>query len=86
MIALPFNDGECLEAISRTIAQMVEARDPIFVELATQHSTTEHLVEHIRSLPQRDDLGDPDDGPRVDACSPPQRVRFGARDPNCVDM
>src|SRR5439155_842227 len=75
MIALPFNDGECLEAISRTVAQMAEDRDPIFVELAEQYPTAEHLVEYIRSLPQRDDLGDPNDGPRVKACSPPQRVR-----------
>ena len=85
MIGLPFNDWGCLEAISRTVVQMVADRDPVLVELATQHPTTQSLVEHIRSLPQRDDLGDPDDGPRENACSPPQRVRFGARDPNCVE-
>ena len=85
MIGMPFNDIECLATISRTVAQMAEDRDPIFSELAAQYPTSERLVEYIRSLPQRDDLGDPTDGPRVEACSPPQRVRFGAADPNCVE-
>jgi len=85
VIGLPFNDLACLEAISRTVVQMVDDRDPILVELATQYPTSAQLVDYIRSLPQRDDLGDPHDGPRVDACSPAQRVRFGVRDPNCVE-
>lgn len=85
MIALPFNDHSCLGAISQILATLVEERDPVLLELAAQHPTREALIAHIRSLPQRDDLGDPDDGPRVQACSPPQRVRIGPPDPNCVE-
>ena len=85
MIALPFNDHQCLGAISQVLATMVDERDPVLLELATQYPSTRDLIEYIRSLPQRDDLGDPEDGPRVHACSPPQRVRIGAPDPNCVE-
>jgi hypothetical protein len=85
MIAEPHNDTECLGAISATIAQMIDEQDPIFAELAAQYPTTQSLIDHIRSLPQRDDLGDPSDGPREHACTPTQRVRFGAEDPNCVE-
>jgi hypothetical protein len=85
MIGLPFNDLQCLGAITQILATMVEERDPVLLELAAQYPTTEELIGYIRSLPQRDDLGDPTDGPRVHACSPPQRVRIGAPDPNCVE-
>jgi hypothetical protein len=64
---------------------MVEENDPVLLELAAQHPTSRDLVDYIRSLPQRDDTGDPADGPRVHACAPPQRVRIGAEDPNCVE-
>jgi hypothetical protein len=85
MIGLPFNDLQCLGAITQILATMVDENDPVLLELAAQHPTTRELVDYIRSLPQRDDLGDPADGPRVHACSPPQRVRIGADDPNCVE-
>jgi hypothetical protein len=85
MIGLPFNDWRCLEAISQVILQLVEERDRVLVDLAKQYPTTESLVEHIRQLPQRDDDGVRSDGPRVKACAPSQRLRFGARDPNCVE-
>ncbi len=85
MIGLPYNDHQCLSAITQILATMVEENDPVLLELAAQYPTTRELVDYIRSLPQRDDLGDPDDGPRVHACSPPQRVRIGADDPNCVE-
>jgi hypothetical protein len=85
VIALPFNDWACLGSISQVVDQMVTDRDPLLVELAHKHPTTESLVAYLRSLPQRDDLGDPSDGPRVDACTPSQRVRIGAPDPNCVE-
>src|SRR5205823_15002192 len=39
----------------------------------------------IRTLPQRDDDGDKKDGPKVEACEPPQRLRIPAEDPNCVE-
>jgi hypothetical protein len=85
MIALPFNDHQCLQAISEAAANMANARDPVVVALAEQFPTEPALVEHFRSLPQRDDLGDPSDGPRIDACSPPQRLQFTNPSPNCVE-
>lgn len=85
MIGLPFNDHQCLGAITQILATMVDERDPVLLELAAQYPTTRELIAYIRSLPQRDDLGDPADGPRVHACAPPQRVRIGAPDPNCVE-
>ena len=85
MIGLPFNDLRCLGSITEVIAELVEHRDPVIAEIAAKHSTTESLAEWIRSLPQRDDDGEKDDGPRVDACAPPQRLRIPADDPNCVE-
>jgi len=86
VIGLPFNDWGCLGAISQQIAQMVEERDPVLVELATRYPTTDALAEYLRGLPQRDDLGHAKDGPRVDACEPSQRLRIDPGDPNCVVM
>src|SRR6185436_8071117 len=85
MIGLPYNDYQCLGAISQLLATLVNERDPVLVELAAQYPTTRQLVDYIRSLPQRDDVGDPADGPRVHACAPTQRVRIGALDPNCIE-
>jgi hypothetical protein len=85
MIGLPYNDQQCLGAITQILATMVEEQDPVLLELAAQYPTTRDLIDYIRSLPQRDDMGDPSDGPRVQACAPPQRVRIGAPDPNCVE-
>jgi hypothetical protein len=85
MIGLPFNDHQCLGAITQILATMAEENDPVLLELAAQYPTTRQLIDYIRSLPQRDDLGDPADGPRVNACVPPQRVRIGALDPNCIE-
>lgn len=85
MIGLPFNDLRCLSAVTEVIAELVEHEDPIIVELAAQYPTTEALVNWIRSLPQRDDVGEPDDGPKVDECKPPQRLRIPAPDMNCIE-
>ncbi|HEU4733441.1 MAG TPA: hypothetical protein VFT22_36360 [Kofleriaceae bacterium] len=87
MIGVPFdnNDLTCLSAISEVMVELVERRDPLLVELADKYPTTEALAAWIRSLPQRDDFGAPDDGPKVEACEPVQRVRIPAPDPNCVE-
>lgn len=85
MIGLPLNDGQCLGTITEMIAGLVAERDPVIVELAAKHPTTEALAEWIRTLPQRDDTGDQEDGPRVDACEPSQRLRIPADNPNCVE-
>ncbi len=85
MIGLPFNDHACLGSISQVIAELVASQDPVIVELAKQHATTQSLARWIRSLPQRDDDGAKGDGPKVEACEPPQRLRVPADDPNCVE-
>lgn len=85
MIALPFNDYSCLASISEVISELVANEDPVITELAAKHPTTTSLVQWIRSLPQRDDDGDKHDGPKVDSCDPPQRLRVPAEDPNCVE-
>jgi hypothetical protein len=85
MIGLPFNDHACLGAITETMADLVENRDPALVELAGRFATTDELAAWLRSLPQRDDVGDPADGPHVDACEPPQRLRVAPPNPNCIE-
>jgi hypothetical protein len=85
VIGLPFNDYSCLGSISEVLTELVANEDPVIVELAKQHPTTRSLVRWIRSLPQRDDDGVKGDGPKVEACEPPQRLRVPADDPNCVE-
>lgn len=86
MIALPFNDLRCLGSIAEVVAEMVSNRDEVLAEIARKHTSTESLADWIRSLPQRDDEGDEDDGPKVKECKPAQRLRLPAPDPNCVVM
>ena len=85
MIGLPFNDHKFLGSITEVVAELVATEDPVILELAHKHATTEGLANYIRSLPQRDDDGERHDGPKVEACSPPQRLRIPAEDPNCVE-
>ena len=86
MIGLPFNDLHCLGSVTELVTELVTHQDAVLVELAAKHPTTASLAEYIRGLPQRDDNGDKEDGPKVDVCEPPQRLRakFPAPDPNCV--
>ncbi|MCX5747098.1 MAG: hypothetical protein NT062_31900 [Proteobacteria bacterium] len=85
MIGLPFNDHKCLGSVTEVLAELVATEDPVIVEMARKHPTTESLVRYIRSLPQRDDDGDPADGPKVETCEPPQRLRIPAENPNCLE-
>lgn len=85
MIGLPFNDLRCLGSITEVVAELVEHRDEVIAEMARKHASTESLADWIRTLPQRDDVGGSDDGPRVKACKPAQRLRLPAADPNCVE-
>lgn len=87
MIGVPFdnNDLTCLGSISEVVVDLVEAGDPLLVEIAQKYPTTAALAAWIRSLPQRDDFGTPGDGPKVEACQPVQRLRIPAPDPNCVE-
>ncbi len=85
MIGKPHNDRACLGAITREIQGMVASTDAALVTLAEEHRTPARLARWIRSLPQRDDTGSPCDGPKVEVCRPPQRLRVPAEDPNCVE-
>jgi hypothetical protein len=85
VIGLPFNDLRCLGSITEVVAEMVSHRDEVLAEISRKHPTTASLAEWIRTLPQRDDDGEEDDGPKVKACKPIQRLRLPAADPNCVE-
>lgn len=85
MIALPFNDLKCMGSITEVVAELVANRDPVIEEIAQKHTTTASLADWIRGLPQRDDEGEKNDGPKVEECKPPQRLRLPAEDPNCVE-
>jgi len=85
VIGEPHNDHECLGAATKEVIERVEARDPDLVTLAEQFENTDDLAAWFRTLPQRDDKGTPGDGPKVTACRPPQRLRFGALTPNCFE-
>lgn len=85
MIGSPYNDHECLGAITDLMAEQLRQGDASLLELAQQHSSPASLAAWIRSLPQRDDTGDPSDGPKVASCTPLQRLRIAPPDPNCVE-
>jgi hypothetical protein len=85
VIGLPFNDLRCLGSITEVIAELVKHEDEVLAEIAAKHTTTASLAAWIRTLPQRDDQGEPEDGPKVDVCEPPQRLRIPAPDPNCLE-
>lgn len=76
MIALPYNDLECLGPASQVAATMAH-EDIALRELASKYTTIPEVIAYIRSLPQRDDSGNPDDGPRLYQCDPDQRLRAG---------
>lgn len=78
----PLNDAECLGKLidkARSFATTARAQ-----ELAQECQTPEGVAELLRQLRQRDDLGDPDDGPRI-ACEVSQRLRLPTLDPNCFE-
>ena len=85
MIGVPFNDLRCLGSITEVVAELVTNRDEVIGGIAAKHETTESLANWIRTLPQRDDDGERGDGPKVDECKPPQRLRIPAENPNCVE-
>ena len=51
-------------------------------EFAAQFEDIDDFAAYVRQLEQRDDLGEPDDGPRL-PCEISQRTRFAPGDPNC---
>ena len=78
----PKNDPECLNKVhdaARAFAATEQARN-----MASHLTNLEDVAEYIRALEHRDDLGDPNDGPRIQ-CDVPQRLRLPAFDPNCLE-
>lgn len=82
MIVAPLNDVECLSELSHVADE--GTRRASVSEIAARFATPAELARWIRSLPQRNDGGDPRDGPRI-ACDVSQRARVPAKDPNCVE-
>lgn len=86
MIAPPQNDQACLGPTTELLVAEVAAGNSVLVDLAARFDNTNDLAAWIRTLPQRDDNGDPNDGPKVAACRPPQRLDFANPSPNCFVM
>jgi hypothetical protein len=78
----PLNDAECLGKLTAVASEGTASPD--VKALAARFATTRKLAKWIRTLPQRDDTGQSDDGPRV-MCDVGQRARIVAPDPNCVE-
>mgnify|MGYP001596760832 CR=1 FL=1 len=83
MILPPLNDEVCLAAVTQRAKDAVGS--PEAEALAARLGSVPALRRHLQSLPQRDDTGDPADGPRIDCGDTSQRVRLGAEDPNCCE-
>ena len=82
MIGEPLNDVACLELITEQAEDATETEG--VRELAERFSSTAELARWLRALPQKNDDGQTNDGPRV-PCDVPQRLRLPADDPNCVE-
>jgi hypothetical protein len=78
----PLNDTPCLDPAHQAAEQF--AQTPEARAKAKQFRNRHQVARHIRSLPQRDDFGDPNDGPRIQ-CDVSQRLRLPADDPNCYE-
>lgn len=76
------NDKECLNQLHDQV--MEYQRQDWVRDLAAQFDSVEQLILWIRSLEQRHDFGDPNDGPRL-PCKISQRARFAPSDPNCFE-
>ncbi len=85
MIGTPHNDHACLDPLTERIIELVAEDEPSIVDTAERFSDLDEVAAWIRTLPQRDDEGLPCDGPKIEACRPPQRFRIDALDPNCVE-
>ena len=78
----PMNDQDCLGKLHDAVRKFAETEQAH--RLAAMFETKGELVEYIRELDQRDDLGNPRDGPRI-PCDVMQRLRLPAWDPNCFE-
>ena len=78
----PLNDKGCLRLLHDEAQRY--AGLPAVHKFAAQFRSLAELIDYIRHLEQRDDIGDPEDGPRL-ACNLPQRMRFAPSAPNCFE-
>jgi len=78
----PRNDTECLSLLMEEAKRL--SKLPSVRAFAANFDDIGELVEYIRGLEQRDDLGDLWDGPRL-PCTISQRIRFAPSDPNCFE-
>lgn len=85
MIAPPVNDHDCLGPTTDQIVAELSAKNPAIVDLAAKFSNTDDLAAWFRTLPQRDDEGDPNELPKVYACHPAQRLQLDSEAPNCYE-
>jgi hypothetical protein len=85
MIVEPINDRACLGAVTELVRSMLAERGTDLETLAQHFATTRELAVWIRRKPQLDDNGNPDEGPKVYACRPPQRLRVFWETPNCFE-
>ena len=83
MILPPLNDETCLAAVTQRARDAVQS--PEAKALAERVGSVPALRRYLQTLPQRDDAGDPADGPRIDCGDTSQRVRLGAENPNCCE-
>ncbi len=82
MLGQPINDAACLSRVTTAIEHATTQET--VRNLAERFNTTRGLAAWIRTLPQRNDSGDLNDGPRI-TCDVSQRLRIPADDPNCVE-
>lgn len=82
VIGEPYNDRACLGAITAHARERVGSAE--VQAIARRFATPADLAAWIRTLPQKNDDGDPGDGPKV-ACDVPQRLRIPTTNPNCVE-
>jgi len=85
VIVEPHNDRTCLGPVTEFMRRMLVERGSQLAELAGQFSSTREVARWIQRKPQVDDVGDPNDGPKVYACRPPQRLRVFWETPNCFE-
>jgi hypothetical protein len=78
----PLNAGGCLGKLHESVRAFRDTQTA--QQLARHCETPEQAAVFIRTLDQRDDFGDPKDGPRL-SCEVSQRLRLPTLDPNCFE-
>jgi hypothetical protein len=85
VIVPPLNDRPCLGTVTEFARGLIIEHREELSAIASQFATTHELAWWIRQKPQVDDYGIPGEGPKVNACRPPQRLRVLSKAPNCFE-